>query len=108
MQIYGINIIPLLLACAFILCVLRFGQLHRKRQAQKFIPRLRYLPHTPEGNERRKNSFFVCPECGYLADAACACPECSLVKPVHMEPGDPSKLEQYLQRQTIFYGAPLE
>ena len=108
MHVYGIHIIPLLLVCAFLLCVLRFMQLHKRNQAQKYVPHLRYLPDTPRGKEKKKNSFFVCPECGYLADDACDCPECSLVKPVPMVPGDPSKLEQYLQRQTIFYGAPLD
>ena len=56
----------------------------------------------------RTKGFYVCPHCCMMADAPCECPECSQGKPVKMIPGDPDKIPQYLERQTIFYGAPLD
>lgn len=105
---FGINLAYVLWALAILICVTSFRKWRKKQRERRFIPRIRYHRETRKNQPKTHAGFFACPDCGLLAEEPCDCPECSLVKPVRMIPGDPKALELYLQRQTIFYGLPLD
>lgn len=105
---YGeFNLAYALWAIAILICFACYRNWRRKHRDRRFIPRIRYHPEARTEKPKAQSGFYVCPDCGLLADQKGDCPECSDVKPTCMVPGDPDALELYLERQKIFYGESL-
>lgn len=108
MKYIDFNLPTVFWALVITVCFVIFMLWRRKCRERRFVPGMRFHPEARTFQKSTRAGFFVCPDCGLLAEQVGDCPECSDVKPLRMIPGDPDALELYLQRQTIFYGSPLE